>query len=91
MSPELQAADQMHPHVFQGAWGQLWGWVMGGGAGRFHAPQFQAEPPLLRLFHMVEDMPEIEFGKNNFAAKNVQKPLVYQEYAQWAQKPDRPG
>ena len=53
--------------LFQGAWGQLWGWMTGGGAGRFHAPQFQAEPPLLRLFHMVEDMPEIEFGKNNFA------------------------
>lgn len=77
--------------LFQGAWGQLWGWVTGSGVGRFRVPQFQAEPPLLGLFHMVEDTPEIKFGKKNSAAKNVQKPLVCQEYAQWAQKPDRPG
>ena len=61
MSRELQATDQMGPRVVPRSLGPT---VVGGGAmmGR-RVGRLQA--PLLDLFYMVEEVPEVEFGKNN--------------------------
>ena len=71
MSRELQAADQMGPHVVLRSLGPTLGVGDGGSGGQAPNALVPGRAPLLDLFHMVEDMPEIDFGKNNSAAKNV--------------------
>lgn len=44
-------------------------WRLGGG--QIWRASVPGPDPLLNLFHMVEDRPEVQFGKNNTVAKNV--------------------
>lgn len=75
--------------LFQGALGHLWGWLTATGWAGSESLN-SSRTPLLNLPHMVEIHLKLGLEKITIV-KNVWKPLVCQEYVQWAQKPDAPG
>lgn len=92
MGHELQVADQMGPYAVPRRLGPPMGAGDQRSGGQTRGASLSGTAPLLDLFNMVEDMPEVKFGKKkNTAAKSIGKTLVYQEYTRWAQKPERPG